>query len=80
MSTYFSLSRKVNGQDLLGGRLAPFEIREHVSSNTSERSRCLTDGRNYLWVYLTEDGFVELPLKVWSQRAWQDPRRDQRSI
>ena len=21
-------------------------------------SRCLTDGRNYLWVYLTEDGFV----------------------
>ena len=24
----------------------------------AKRSRCLTDGRNYLWVYLTEDGFV----------------------
>ena len=59
MSTYFSLSRKVNGHDLFGGRLARFEIREEVSSNATERSRCLTDGRNYLWVYLAEDGFVE---------------------
>ena len=42
----------------MGGRLATFGIREHVASDTSERSRRLTDGRNYLWVYLTEDGFV----------------------
>jgi hypothetical protein len=59
MSTYFILSRKVSANDLFGGRLATFGIREHVSSDTSERSRCLTDGRNYLWVNLTEDGFVD---------------------
>ena len=59
MSTDFILSRKVSANDLFGGRLATFGIREHVSSDTTERSRCLTDGRNYLWVYLTEDGFVD---------------------
>jgi hypothetical protein len=40
---------------LFGGRLQKFGIREHVTPETKERSRCLTDGRNYLWVYLTED-------------------------
>jgi hypothetical protein len=59
MSTYFILSRKVSANDLFGARLATFGTREHMSSDTSERSRCLTDGRNYLWVYLTEDGFVD---------------------
>jgi hypothetical protein len=29
-----------------------------VTPRTDERLRCLTDGRNYLWVYITEDGFV----------------------
>ena len=58
MSTDFILSRKVSANDLFGGRLATFGIQEHVSSDTSERNRCLTDARNYLWVYLIEDGFV----------------------
>ena len=58
MSTDFILSRKVSANDLFGGRLATFGIQEHVSSDTSQRSRCLTDGRNYVWVYLSEDGFV----------------------
>ena len=58
MSTDFILSRKVRANDLFGGRLATFGIPEHVSSDTSERNRCLTDARNYLWVYLIEDGFV----------------------
>ena len=58
MSTSYILSKKVSARDLLCGRLDTFGIREDVSSDTSERRRCLTDGRNYLWVYLTEDGFV----------------------
>jgi len=58
MSTDFILSRKVSANDLFSGRLATFGVQEHVSSDTSERNRCLTDARNYLWVYLTEDGFV----------------------
>ena len=59
MTTSYILSKKVSARDLLCGRLDTFGIREHVSSDTSERSRCLTDGRNYLWVYLTKDGFVD---------------------
>jgi hypothetical protein len=55
MSTYFILSKKVSANDLFGGRLATFGIREHVPWDT----RCLTDGRNYLWVYLTEDEVVD---------------------
>jgi hypothetical protein len=58
MSTDFILSKQVSARDLLDGRLATFGIREHASSDTSQRSRCLTDGRNFLWVYLTDDGFV----------------------
>jgi hypothetical protein len=58
MSTDYILSKKVSSRDVLCGRLAKFGIREHVASDTSERRRCLTDGRNYLWVYLTENGFV----------------------
>jgi len=58
MSTDFSLSKKISACDLFGGRLQKFGIQEHVSSETDEARRCLTDGRNYLWVYLTEDGQV----------------------
>jgi hypothetical protein len=58
MSTHFILSRKVSADELFGGRLERFGVREHVASATTEQSRCLTDGRNCLWVCLTEDGFV----------------------
>ena len=58
MSTDYVLSKKVRARDLFYGRLATFGIQEQVASNTSDPSRCLTDERNYLWVYLTEDGFV----------------------
>jgi hypothetical protein len=58
MSTAYRLEEKVSAHDLLCGRLATFGVREHVASDTSERRRCLTDGNNYLWVCLTEDGFV----------------------
>ena len=58
MSTDFNFSRELTAHDLFGERLNRFGIREHVTSDTDERKRCLTDGRNYLWVYLTEDGLV----------------------
>ena len=54
MSTDYILSRNVKAQDLFGGRLDAFGIREHMTSNR----RCLTDGHNYLWVYMTHDGSV----------------------
>jgi hypothetical protein len=58
MSTYFVLSRKVSARDLFDGRLAKWGIREHVFPQTEENSRCLTDGRNYLWVAISSHGWV----------------------
>ena len=59
MSTSFHLSDKVSVRDLFGGRLEKFGVREHVNSETSEKHRILTDGNNYLHVYMDDDGFVD---------------------
>jgi len=58
MSTSFHLSDKVSVRDLFGGRLEKFGVREHVNPETSEGHRILTDGNNYLHVYMADDGFV----------------------
>jgi hypothetical protein len=58
MSTDFRLSKSVSARDLFGGDLEKFGVREDIRPDTSERSRCLTDGWNYLWVDIAEDGFV----------------------
>jgi hypothetical protein len=60
MSTDFRLQQRVRACDLFDGRLAEFNgVREHVHpTQTSKKKRCLTDGRNYLWVYLDDHGFV----------------------
>src|SRR5262245_33091914 len=60
MSTDFALSKKVSAHDLFGERLKNLGIREHIRPCTCETDRCLTDGTNYLWVSITEDGFVAL--------------------
>jgi hypothetical protein len=59
MSTDYRLLRRVPACDLFDGRLEEFGVREHVKPEaTTEKSRLLTDGRNYLWVYIDDDGFV----------------------
>jgi hypothetical protein len=59
MSTDFRLLKKVPACDLFDGRLEEFGVREHVKADaTTEKSRLLTDGRNYLWIYIDDDGFV----------------------
>ena len=58
MSTDFRLSDKVSVRDLFGGQLEKFGVREHVNPETSEGHRILTDGNNYLHVYMADDGFV----------------------
>ena len=59
MSTDFRLSDKVSVRDLFGGRLQKFGVREHVNPETSEKHRILTDGNNYVHVYMADDGFVQ---------------------
>jgi hypothetical protein len=59
MSTDYSPLKKVRACDLFDGRLDEFGVREHVKPGaTSKKTRLLTDGCNYLWVYINDDGFV----------------------
>ena len=61
MSTDYRLLRQVPACDLFDGRLEEFGVREHVKPEaTTEKSRLLTDGGNYLWVYMDDEGFVHL--------------------
>ncbi len=58
MSTYYSLIKKIPGCDVFDGRLEKFGIREHiVPDQTTNTYRCLTDGRNYVWVTMDGAGF-----------------------
>jgi hypothetical protein len=59
------LLKKVAARDLFGGRLAEFGVHEAVNKDTTETSRCLTDGRNYLPVRIDEDGFVTTVTRHW---------------
>src|SRR6516165_7790930 len=59
MSTDFVSLKKIAARDLFDGRLEEFGVLEHVKPDeTTETKRCLTDGRNYLWVYINNEGFV----------------------
>jgi len=59
MSTDFITSEKIPFAHVFDGRLEKFEVYEHISDGkSSETSRCLTDGRNYLWLYAPADGFL----------------------
>jgi hypothetical protein len=58
MSTRFGFSKKVSAGELFGGKLEKFGVRELVTSDTSEKYRCLTDGSNYLWVHIHDDWIV----------------------
>jgi hypothetical protein len=59
MSTDYALLKKVTASALFDGTLEKFGVHEHVKPDeTSKNSRCLTDGRNFLWVYIDDAGLV----------------------
>jgi hypothetical protein len=58
MSTSYRPLKEISAQDLFDGRLEELGIRERAAVGSNERSRCLTDGRNYLWVYIDERGNI----------------------
>jgi len=59
MSTAFAPLKKIAARDLFDKRLEAFGVREHVMPDkTTEKKRCLTDGRNYLWVSVNDEGLV----------------------
>jgi len=58
MSTDYAPFNKIRPRDLFDGRLEKFGVREQLTDDTTETSKCLTDGRNCLWVYINDAGFV----------------------
>jgi hypothetical protein len=59
MSTDYTLLNRISARDLFDGRLEQFGVREHFNSAlTTDRRRCLTDGNNYMWVHIDEDGII----------------------
>jgi hypothetical protein len=59
MSTDYRTMKKVRAEELFDGPLEEFGVREHISQDeTSTTRRCLTDGANYLWVNINDDGIV----------------------
>jgi hypothetical protein len=59
MSTDYAPVKKIIAHELFDGRLNAFGVREEiVPDGTTKRKRCLTDGRNYMWAYIDDDGFA----------------------
>jgi hypothetical protein len=58
MSTDYRLLKDVLARDLFDGRLEVFGVHEYLNDETTEQKRLLTDGRNYLWLYIDDSGFV----------------------
>jgi hypothetical protein len=57
MSTDFRPLTEIPACQLFDGRLEEFDVYEHVKPDmTTSTRRCLTDGRNYLWVTIYDDG------------------------
>ena len=61
MSTDYRPIQNIRFSDLFDGRLERLGVREGVTEETGLTSRrCLTDGRNYVWVYKnSDDEFVD---------------------
>lgn len=59
MSTDHITMKKITFADLFDGRLERFGVREHIRTDTtSDKARCLTDGRNYVWTFADADGLL----------------------
>ena len=58
MSTDYRLLKPVSACDLFDGRLEEFGVREIVPPKPVECVRVLTDGNNYLQVYIDDAGLV----------------------
>jgi len=56
---YYRPAEKICAADVLDGRLEAFGIREEITSDTTADSKCLTDGRNSLWMDVDEEGLVK---------------------
>jgi hypothetical protein len=60
MSTSYRPLIEIRACQLFDGRLRSLGIREHLKPDMTTRTkRCLTDGLNYLWANIGDNGFLE---------------------
>jgi hypothetical protein len=66
MSTDYIPLKRISFAKLFDGRLEPFGIREHTRrGHTTKANRCLTDGKNFLWVFRRDDGAISCFTRWW---------------
>ena len=58
MSTKYRLLSPIYIDDLLGGRMENLWVHEQTSPEHGPFEKCLTDGRNFLWVHFDAEGQV----------------------
>jgi hypothetical protein len=58
MSTSYASLEPIRMADLFDGHLDTFGVHEHYTKETTPNQRCVTDGRNFLWVNSDEQGLV----------------------
>jgi hypothetical protein len=58
MSTSYAPLKDIRAAELFDGRLEKYGIKEYLTSEATKRHRCLTDGLDYLWVLIDEEGGV----------------------
>jgi hypothetical protein len=76
MSNDFIPSKNVTARELLCRRLKAFGVKVEEHRSFDERSYRLTDGSNYLWAFLTEDGSVS----VFTAQSANNPYKILRAI
>jgi hypothetical protein len=76
MSTDFLSLTPIHFADIFDGRLESVGIHEHRNEETTSNKRCLTDGRNFLWVHSNEQGLVT----TFTRYAYNAPQRILRMI
>jgi hypothetical protein len=69
MSTDFRPLPPISFADLFGGRLKSAGVHEHPANERSYQKRCLTDGRNFLWVFCDDKG-----LASFTRYGWNEPQ------
>ena len=60
----YRLATDIRAQDVFDGRLGKFGVREQLTSVTTATRKCLTDGRDYLWVSIDDAGLVDIRIGI----------------
>ncbi len=68
MSLNFSTEQQIRFCDIFDGRLTKFGVHEDRGRSVSDGVGCLTDGRNYVWAYSDDNGFLSV-LTVYAGNA-----------